>query len=113
MFYLSRSLILLVTVLMLYGIEARAQASFTIPNVEGIAFLETSTDGGPPTLRLPLDFHFAGPGLSVTSFSPLAFGGNPGNVEARDTCLLSPCAPGKVVGTNSSFSGVLARGGAM
>ena len=109
---LSRSLIPLIAILTLCRIEARAQASFTIPNVEGTAFVETSVDGGPPTLRRPLDFHLTGPGLSITRISPLAFGGDPGNVEARDTCMTSPCRPGTLVGTNSSFSGALATFGA-
>lgn len=112
MFHPSRSPILLMVVLILYAVQARAQASFTINNVQGTAFLTTSVDGGPPTLRRPLEFHLSGPGLSITSVSPFAFGGDPGNVEARDTCLINPCAPGTVVGTNSSFSGVLAAGGA-
>ena len=108
----SRSLIPLIVVLMLCGIEVRAQASFTISNVQGTAFLTTSVDGGPPTLRRPLDFHLTGPGLSITRISPLAFGGDPGNVEARDICLANSCPPGTLLGTNSSFSGALATFGA-
>jgi hypothetical protein len=112
MFHLSRSLIPLIAIIVLCAVETQAQPSFTINNVQGTAYLTTSVDGGPPILRRPLEFHFAGPRLSISSFSPFAFGGDPGNVEARDTCLATPCAPGTLVGTNSSFSGVLAAGGA-
>ena len=108
----KKSLFALIAVLTLCGVEARAD-SFTITNTQGVAYVSTSVDGGPPTLRRPLDFHLSGPGLSVTRFSPLAFGGVWGNVEARDTCRSVLCGAGTVVGTNSSFSGNLASWGAM
>lgn len=108
----KKSLFALIAVLTLCGAEARAD-SFTITNTQGVAYVSTSVDGGPPSLRRPADFHLSGPGLSVTRFSPLAFGGVPGNVEARDTCRMMLCGAGTVLGTNSSFSGTLASWGAM
>lgn len=111
MFKFKKSLVALIAVLALYSAEARA-SSFTITNVQGSAFLTTSRDGGPATLRLPPEFHLFGPGLSITSITPFAFGGDPGNVEARDTCLISSCTPGTLLGTNSTFSGTLAAQGA-
>ena len=108
----KKSLFALIAVLTLCGVEARAD-SFTIPNTQGVVFVSTSADGGPPTLRRPPDFHLSGPGFSVTRFSPLAFGGDPGSVEARDTCRIMFCGAGTVLGTNSSFSGTLASQGAM
>ena len=111
MFKFKQSLLALITVLLFCSAEARAN-SFTITNVQGSAFLTTSIDGGPPTLRRPPDFHLFGPGLSITSISPFAFGGDPGNVEARDFCMLNPCTVGTLLGTNSTFSGTLAAQGA-
>jgi len=112
MFNVIKSLIALIAVLTLFGIEARAD-SFTITDTQGVVYVSTSADGGPPTLRRPPDFQLSGPGLSVTRFSPLAFGGDPGNVEARDTCRIMVCGAGTVLGTDSSFSGTLAMQGAM
>jgi hypothetical protein len=109
MFNLKNSLVALIAVLALYGVDVRAN-SFTITNVQGVAFVDTSRDGGPPTLRLPPEFNLVGPGLSISAFTPLAFGGDPGNVEARDICRISPCVLGTVLGTNSTFSGVLRQG---
>ena len=111
MFNFKKSLVALIAVLTLYSAAARAN-SFTITNVQGSAFLTTSIDGGPPTLRRPPDFHLFGPGLSITSISPFAFGGDPGNVELRDICLTSACTSGRLLGTNSTFSGTLALQGA-
>jgi hypothetical protein len=107
-----KKLVALIAGLMLYGVEARAD-SFTIPNVQGSLFVSTSRDGGPPTLRLPPEFNLFGPGLSVNVFIPLAVINEPGNVEARDTCRVVKCMPGIVLGSNSTFSGVLAAHGAM
>ena len=101
---LKKSLVALVAVLMLYGVEARAD-SFVIPNVQGSVFVSTSVDGGPPTLRLGPVFSLSGPGLSIHT-QPIP-SGDPGSVEARDTCIVTPCIPGMVIGTNSSFSGLL------
>jgi hypothetical protein len=112
MFNFKKSLVAIIAVLTLCAVEARAD-SFTIMNTQGVAYVSTSADGGPPTLRRPADFHLFGPGLSVTRFSPLAFGGDLGNVQARDTCRIILCGPGTVLGTNSSFSGTLATQGAM
>jgi hypothetical protein len=70
MFTLKKSLVALIAALTLYGVEARADSSFTIPNVEGFVFVNASADGGPPILRRPPQFHLAGPGFSVTRFSP-------------------------------------------
>ena len=109
MFNLKKSLVALIVVLALYGVEVRAN-SFTITNVQGVVYVDASRDGGPPTLRLPPEFHLDGPGLSITAFSPLAFGGHHGNIEARDTCRSIPCVPGMVLGTNSAFSGTLREG---
>ena len=74
MFNLKKSLVALIAVLTLYGVEVRAN-SFTITNVEGVVYANASRDWGPPTLRLPPDFHLGGPGLSISAFYPLAFGG--------------------------------------
>ena len=105
MFNLKKSLVALVAVLALYGIEARAD-TFEITNVQGSAFVSTSVDGGPPTLRLGPVFSLSGPGLSIHT-QPVP-SGDPGSVEARDTCMEIPCTPGTVIGTNSSFSGLIA-----
>jgi hypothetical protein len=104
MFYLKKSLVAFITVLALYGVEARAE-SFVIPNVQGSVFVSTSLDGGPPTLKLGPVFSLSGPGLSV--FTQSVPSGDPGSVEARDTCMVTPCTPGMVIGTNSSFSGLI------
>ena len=112
MFSLKKSLIALIAVATLYGVEARGD-SFTITNTQGVLSVNASREGGPPTLRLPPDFHLFGEGLSVAAFWPLAGGGDPGNVEARDTCQFTGCEGGTVLGTNSSFSGTLASMGAM
>jgi len=108
MFNLKKSLIAFIAVFTLCGIEGRAQ-SFTITNVQGVLWVWTTMDGGPTTLRLPPEFHLAGPGLSVSRFSGLSEYGDPGNVEAREACLPIPCTPGMVLGTNSNFSGLLGR----
>jgi hypothetical protein len=85
-------------------VEARAE-SFVITDVQGSVFVSTSVDGGPPTLRLGPVFALSGPGLSI--FTQSVASGDPGSVEARDTCMVTPCTPGMVIGTNSSFSGLL------
>lgn len=109
MFKLKKSLVALIAVLTLYSVEVRAD-SFTITDVQGVVVVNTSIDGGPPTLRLPPEvYHLGGPDLSLTVVSPFAWGGDIGNVEVRDTCI-TPCAPGMVLGTNSTFSGTLAQG---
>ena len=102
MYNLKKSLVAIIAVLTLYGAEARGE-SFEINNVEGVVWITTSVDGGPPTLRVGPMYHLGGPGLVVwTQSIP---GGDPGNVEARDTCMEMLCTPGQVIGTNSSFSG--------
>ena len=104
MFNLKRSLIALIAVLTFYGVDARGE-SFEINNVGGIVWITTSIDGGPPTLRLGPIYRLSGPELVVwTQSIP---GGDPGNVEARDTCMEILCTPGQVIGTNSSFSGAI------
>ncbi len=113
MLSLKKSLIALIAALTLYGVEARADSSFTITNVEGYVFVNASADGGPPILRLAPQFYLAGPGFSVTRFSPVAVGGDPGSVQARDICQIQGCGAGRRVGTNSYFSGTLAETGAM
>lgn len=100
----KKSLVALVALLTIYGVEARAE-SFVIPNVQGTVYVSTSVDGGPPTLRLGPVFSLSGPGLSIHT-QPIP-SGDPGSVEARDTCMATPCIPGMVIGTNSSFSGLL------
>lgn len=106
-------LVAFIAALTLYGVEARADSSVTIPNVQGYLFVNASADGGPPILRRPPQFYFTGPGFSVTRFSPVAFGGDPGSVQARDICLTLGCGAGRRVGTNSNFSGTLAEAGAI
>jgi hypothetical protein len=106
MFNLKKSLFALLAVLTLYGIEVRAE-SFVISDVQGRVFISTSLDGGPPTLRLGPMFGLSGPGLSI--FTQSHPSGDPGSVEVRDICMELPgCTPGRVIGTNSSFSGLIA-----
>jgi hypothetical protein len=107
MFNLKRSIFALIGVLVLCGIEARAD-SFVINNVGGSVFVETSVDFGPPTLKLRPIFTLFGPGLSIATQFPPGTGADVGNVEARDACIISGCAPGTVLGTNSTFSGIIA-----
>ena len=106
MFNLKKSLIVLIAVLCLSSIEARAD-TFVIDDVEGDVYITTSLWGGPSTLRLGPMYGLSGPGLSV--WSQLEPGGDPGNVEVRDTCLAMPCTPGQVIGTNSNFSGPIGK----
>jgi hypothetical protein len=103
----KRSLLILIGVFALCNVEARAD-SFVITNVNGTVFVNTSSDSGPPILRLAPEFTLAGPGLLIGTNAPAASGGDPGNVEARDTCIINGCTPGTVIGTNSSFSGLIA-----
>jgi len=100
---LKKSLVALIAVLTLYGADARAE-SFDITNVEGKVFIPTSYAGGPPTLKLGPIYQLGGPGLVI--FTQAEPSGDPGSVEARDTCAV-PCTPGQVIGTNSSFSGLI------
>ena len=104
MFNLKKSLVALIALLTLYDVEARAD-TFVIPDVQGNVYITTSLWGGPPTLRLGPIFSLSGPGLSVFTHSVPS---NAGSVEARDTCMETPCTPGQVIGTNSSFSGLIA-----
>ncbi len=106
MFNVKKSLIALFAVLTVCGVEVRAD-TFVIPDVQGDVYITTSLWGGPPTLRLGPMFQLSGPGLSVfTQFHP---SGDPGSVEVRDICMVLPgCTPGRVIGTNSSFSGLIA-----
>jgi hypothetical protein len=106
MFNLKRSIVPLIGVLVLCAVEARAD-SFVISDVGGSVFVATSFDFGPPTLKLPPILALSGPGLSITTRFPPASGADVGNVEARDTCIISGCAPGTVLGTNSTFSGIM------
>ena len=107
MFSLKKSLVALIAVFTFYGVEARGD-TFVINNVGGVVFVYASVDAGPPTLRLPPAFYLSGPGFSVQTFVPAKPGGDVGNVEARDACIITPCAPGMVIGSNSSFSGIIA-----
>ena len=107
MFNFKKSLVALIAVLTLYGVDARAD-TFAITDVQGSAFVTTSVDGGPSTLKLRPAFNLVGPGLGIVSAPPPFAGGDAGNVEARDTCMISACIPGMVLGTNSSFSGIIA-----
>ena len=105
MFNLKKSLAAVFTVLTLYAVEVRAD-TFVIDDVQGSVYITTSWRGGPPTVKLPPMLALAGPGLSMVNDLPS--NGDPGNVEARDTCIEIPCSPGQLVGTNSSFSGLIA-----
>jgi hypothetical protein len=107
MFTFKRSLLILIGVLILCDIEARADP-FVITNVNGSVFVHTSFDFGPPTIRSRPSFVLGGPGLFIATDVPPSSGGDAGNVEARDTCIVNGCIPGMVIGTNSSFSGVIA-----
>lgn len=101
---LKKSLIALIAVLTLYVVVARGE-SFEINNVRGTVWITTSIDGGPPIVRAGPMYELRGPGLVVwTQTMP---GGDPGNVEARDTCMEIRCTPGQLIGTNSSFSGAI------
>lgn len=104
MLTLKRSLLILIGVLALCNVEARAD-SFVVTNINGNVFVATFSDFGPPTLKLPPILGIFGPGLSITTrFPPV---GDVGNVESRDACIVSGCTPGTVVGTNSTFSGLI------
>lgn len=107
MFKFKRSLLYLIGVLAFCNVEAHADP-FVITNVSGSAFVETSVDFGPNILRNRLIFFLVGQGLSIRTPVPPFRGGDPGNVEARDTCIVSGCIPGMVVGTNSTYSGIIA-----
>lgn len=107
----KKSLVALIAVLTLYGVDARGD-SFEINDVHGALYVSASMDAGPPTLKLRPIFYLNGPGLSVSSDIPPIVGGDVGNVEARDFCQTMICVPGTVVGTNSSFSGVVGPFGA-
>ena len=101
---LKKSLVALITLLTLYGVEARAD-SFVFIDVQGSVIISTSVDGGPPILRYGPVYNLSGPGLSV--FNHTIPNSNAGSVEARDTCIYTSCTPGQVIGTNSSFSGLI------
>ena len=105
MFNLKKSLIALIAVLAICVVEVRAD-SFEITNVRGSVFVTASIDDGPPIAKFGPVLVLSGPGLFLANGLPS--GGDPGNVEARDTCIEIPCTPGQVVGTNSSFSGLIA-----
>lgn len=107
MFKLKRSLLTLIGVFALCEVQARAD-SFVITNTTGTVFVVTSGDFGPPILKLRPIFSLGGPGLSISTTAPPFTGGDAGNVEARDTCITNGCTAGMVIGTNSSFSGVIA-----
>ena len=111
MFNLKKSLVALIAVLTLYGAEARGE-TFMITDVQGDAYVLTYLDlGVPPIFKIRPFFGFSGPGLSVyTSWPPIG-GGDVGNVEARDACIITPCTPGMVIGSSSSFSGIVAPAG--
>ena len=103
----KRSLLILIGILALCNVEARAD-SFVITNVNGSVFVHASFDFGPPTIRSRPIFRLSGPGLSTSTDVPPISGGDPGDVQARDTCIVNGCTPGMVIGTNSSFSGLIA-----
>ena len=107
MFKFKWSLLILIGVLAFCNVEARAD-SFVITNARGTVFVVTSGDFGPPTLKLRPIFSLFGPGLTVSTTAPPFTGGDVGNVEARDTCIANGCTPGTIVGTNSSYSGIIA-----
>jgi len=107
MFNVKRSLLALIGAIVLCSGQARAD-SFVIRDVGGFVFVAATVDAGPPTLKLPPAFHLFGPGFSVETPIPPVSGGDVGNVQARDICQSTICAPGTVIGTNSSFSGILA-----
>lgn len=110
MFNFKRFLIGFIGVLALWGNEVQADP-FVIDNVGGVLRAGTSLDGGPPTLKLPPEFQLFGPGLTIIRSHMTGTGrGDPGHVEARDICQSMLCGPGTVLGTNSSFSGLLAEG---
>lgn len=106
---LKKSLVALIAVLTLYGVETRAD-SFTIPNVNGIVYVNTFMYDGRPILRLPPQFDLSGPGFNIRALSAYPFDGDPGNVEARDACQTMGCPAGTVLGTNNTFSGILRHG---
>ena len=106
MFNLKLSLIVLIAALAFCGVEARGQ-SFVITDVQGSAYVVTYEALGPPILTKPLFFGLTGPGLSIGSSATPS--GDVGNVESRDTCIIVACRPGMVIGTNSSYSGIIAR----
>ena len=110
MFNCKRFLAALIGVLTLYVVEARAD-SFVITNLGGFLAINTSRDGGPPTLRLTPTFTLSGSGLTVSTRGTLFSGGDVGNVEARDTCLNTFCGPGTPLTTNSTFSGIIGAPG--
>ena len=107
MFNLKKSLFALIAVLAFYGVEARAE-SFAIPEVQGSAYVVTYEALGPPILLNRLSFGLTGPGLSIGSSLPPNGGGDYGHVESRDACIISACRPGMVIGTDSSYYGIIA-----
>ena len=108
MFNLKKSLVALLAVLTLHGVEARAD-TFVNPDVRGFASVMTYPElGVPPIFKIRPVFAFSGPGLTVWTGIPPVGGGDVGNVDARDTCIITPCTPGMVIETNSSFSGIIA-----
>lgn len=108
MFRINRFLFAVMGVLALWSVEARAD-SFVITNVGGSVFIATSIDAGPPTLLLPPTLHLFGPGLIVSTDTPPHITGDVGNVQARDICRDIACVPGTVIGTNSTFSGLISK----
>jgi len=79
---LKEIVVALITLLTLYGVEARAD-SFVFIDVQGSVIISTSVDGGPPILRYGPVYNLSGPGLSV--FNHTIPNNNAGSVEARDT----------------------------
>lgn len=106
MFNLKKSLIALIAMLTFYGVEARAE-SFVITDVQGSAYVITYEALGPPILLKRLFFGLSGPGLGIVSTDPPG-GGDFGHVESRDACIIIACRPGMTIGTNSSYSGLIA-----
>jgi len=107
MFNLKKSLIPLIALLTFSGVEARGE-SFVITDVQGSAYVITYDGFGPPILTKRLFFGLTGPGLSIGSSEPPSGGGDVGNVESRDACIIVACRPGMIIGTNSSYSGIIA-----
>jgi hypothetical protein len=107
MFNLKKFLLTLIAVLTFYGVEARGE-SFMLTDVQGSAYVITYEALGPPILMRRLYFGISGPGLGIVSSDPPGGGGDFGNVEARDACIIAACRPGMVIGTNSSYFGLIA-----
>jgi len=106
MFNRTKLLFALIALLAIVHVEARADP-LVIDNVSGFLNISTFSGSGPPTLLRTPTFVFSGSGLTVATLGTVFSGGDVGNVQARDTCLNTFCGPGTMLGTNSSFSGII------